>query len=89
MKIHPKVSILFSIFQIFLYIFVALIETLNTWNTMNRIRSKAARGMFAAFFYSQMIVGGIFFCHSSLLLMAYINASLMLDTPSFLKSRFL
>lgn len=57
MKIHPKVSILFSIFQIFLYIFVALIETLNTWNTMNRIRSKAARGMFAAFFYSQMMRG--------------------------------
>ena len=57
MKIHPKVSILFSIFQIFLYIFVALIETLNIWNTMNRIRSKAARGMFAAFFYSQIIVG--------------------------------
>ena len=50
MKIHPKVSILFSIFQIFLYIFVALIKTLNTWNTTNRIRSKAARGMFAAFF---------------------------------------
>ena len=57
MKIHPKVSTFFSIFQIFLYIFVALIETLNTWNTMNRIRSKAARGMFAAFFYSQMMRG--------------------------------